>query len=185
MPLGPNFESVLQAARVGADWAWAQIYRDLSPSVLRYLRAQGAKEPEDLLGEVFVCIVRSLPGFTGDESDFRAWTFTCARNCLIDAWRRDGRRPLEYVPDEILMSAAESDSAEAEVMRRLAYKRVVATLATLTSHQREIIFLRIVVGLSIDEVARVLGRSSGSVKSLQSRGLAALRREISREAVSK
>lgn len=185
MPLGPNFDSVLQAARVGADWAWTRIYRDLSPSVLRYLKAQGAKEPEDLLGEVFVSIVRSLSTFAGTETEFRAWVFTCARNRLIDSWRRDGRRPVEYVPDEQLAAAGQAESAESEAMRRLAYERVQATLSRLSVYQREVIFLRVVVGLSIEEVAQVLGRSSGSVKSLQSRGLATLRREISREAVSK
>jgi RNA polymerase sigma-70 factor (ECF subfamily) len=185
VPLGPNFESCLQAARVGADWAWTQIYRDLSPSVLRYLRAQGAKEPEDLLGDVFVCVVKSLPTFDGGEPEFRSWVFKCARNSLIDSWRRAGRRPVVYVPDELLGSAGQADSAEAEAMRRLAYERVRATLGKLSRHQCEVIFLRVVAGLSIEEVAHVLGRSSGSVKSLQSRGLAALRREISREAVSK
>jgi RNA polymerase sigma factor (sigma-70 family) len=183
--LGSNFEGVLQAARLGADWAWTQIYRDLSPSVLRYLRAQGAKEPEDLLGDVFLCIVRAIATFEGTEPEFRAWVFKCSRNALIDSWRREGRRPVEYVPSELLVGAGEADSAEAEAMRRLAYDRVQATLGTLSRHQREVIFLRVVAGLSIDEVAIVLGRSPGSVKSLQSRGLATLRREISREAVSK
>lgn len=185
MSLGPNFETLLQAARLGADWAWTEIYRDLSPSVLRYLRAQGAREPEDLLGEVFLSVVRSLPTFSGAEQDFRAWVFTCARNVLIDAWRREGRRPIEYVPDELLGGTGQAESAEAEAMRRLAYERVRVALDRLSDHQREVIFLRVIVGLSIDEVARVLDRSSGSVKSLQSRGIAALRREISRRPVSK
>lgn len=185
MPLGPNFETVIQAARVGADWAWTQIYRDLSPSVLRYLRARGAKEPEDLLGEVFVSVVRALPTFEGGETEFRAWVFKCARNSFIDSWRREGRRPVEYVPDELLANVGQAESAESEAMRRHSYERVRAILGGLSDYQREVIFLRVIVGLSIEEVACVLGRSCGSVKSLQSRGLAALRREISREAVSK
>ena len=184
MPLGPSFEGVLQAARVGAEWAWTQIYRDLSPVVLRYLRAQGAKEPEDLLGEVFVRVVRFLPTFTGDEPEFRAWVFRVARNAFIDSWRREGRRPLEYVPDELLTGVGVVESAETEAMRRLTYERVCVTLGKLSDYQREVIFLRVIVGLSIEEVALVLGRSPGSVKSLQLRGLAALRREISQEAVS-
>jgi RNA polymerase sigma-70 factor (ECF subfamily) len=185
MPIGPNFETMLQAARVGSDWAWTQLYRDLSPAVLRYLRARGAKEPDDLVGEVFVTVVRSLPTFSGGESEFRAWVFTCARNLLVDSWRRDGRRPVEYVPDELLPEVGDNRSAEAEALHRMASESVRSTLERLSPHQREVIFLRVVVGLSIEEVARVLGRSPGSVKSLQSRGLATLRRETSREAVSK
>lgn len=75
MSLGVNFPSVLDAARTGAEWAWTAIYRDLSPAVLRYLRARGAREPEDVLGEVFLQVVRSISHFSGEEHDFRAWVF--------------------------------------------------------------------------------------------------------------
>lgn len=184
MSLGPNFDSVLQAARVGAEWAWVQLYRELSSPVLRYLRANGAREPEDLLGEVFVHVVKSLPSFEGSECEFRAWVFKTARNIHIDAWRREGRRPVEYRSDALQDCIGESESAEALVLRRLAYDRVQTTLARLSRHQREVIFLRIIAGLSIEEVANVLGKSPGAVKSLQSRGLCALHREISRGAVS-
>ncbi len=54
------FASQLTAARTGADWAWERIYRSLAPSVIGYLRAQGASEPEDVAGEVFVQIVRQV-----------------------------------------------------------------------------------------------------------------------------
>lgn len=184
MPLGPDFDSMLQAARVGAEWAWAGIYRDLAPIVLRYLRAQGSAEPEDLLGEVFVSVVRKLPTFQGEEPEFRAWVFTIARNALIDAWRRDGRRPVDYVADPLLLDARQVLSAEDDAMRRLAHERVSATLGRLSPHQREVVFLRVIAGLSIDECARVLGKRPGAVKSLQARGLAAIRREILRGAVS-
>ena len=63
--LGENFSGTLEAARTGADWAWAAIYRDLSPAVLGYLRARGAHEPEDVTGEVFVQVVRDLQRFNG------------------------------------------------------------------------------------------------------------------------
>lgn len=185
MTIGPNFESVLQAARVGADWAWSAIYRDLSPSVLRYLHARGAKDPEDVLGEVFVSIVRSLDTFAGGESEFRAWVFRCARNAAIDASRRESRRSLDYVADDELRERPGGLSAEEDVLRNLAVDRVLTLLAAVSEQQREVIRLRVLVGLTIEETAQVLGRSCGSVKSLQVRGFAALRREIAREAVSK
>lgn len=181
--IGTSFDSVLQAARVGAEWAWTQLYRDLSPAVLRYLRAHGASEPEDLLGEVFVQVVTKVSAFEGSETEFRAWVFTIARNQTIDAWRRAGRRPVDYVPMELL-EVGESQSAEADALRRLAYRRVSATLAELSPEQRDVIFLRIIAGLSIEQVARMLGKKPGAIKALQSRGLAAIRRNISREAVS-
>lgn len=185
MPLGHDFESTLQAARLGTEWAWVRIYKDLSPAILRYLQAQGAHEPEDLLGEVFLRVVRSLPSFDGSEPSFRAWVFKTARNCLIDSWRHDGRRPVEYMPLEKLTCADESESAEAVALRHENYERVQATLSRLPDRQRDVIFLRVLAGLSVNEVAEVLGKSCGAVKSMQARGLAALHREIMRGAVSK
>jgi len=71
-----DYASVIQAALSGAEWAWTALYRDLAPRILRYLRAHGAREPEDVLGEVFVLIVRNLPRFEGGGREFRAWAFT-------------------------------------------------------------------------------------------------------------
>lgn len=184
MTIGHDFDTVLQAARVGAEWAWAKIYRDLSPPLLRYLRAHGAESAEDLLGDAFVQVVRGLPGFSGSEPQFRAWVFAIARNQMLDHWRRTNRRPVDYVAPEELHGLAGAQSTEDEAMRTLAYERVRATLSRLTPDQRDVIFLRVIAGLSIDEVASVLGKKSGAVKSLQMRGLAAIRREISGEAVS-
>ena len=67
--LGENFPGTLAAARIGSEWAWTGIYRDLAPAVLGYLRARRAHEPEDLTGEVFLQVVRDLPRFQGGERD--------------------------------------------------------------------------------------------------------------------
>ena len=73
MSLGERFASVLGAAGTGERWAWEAIYRELSPTVLGYLRAQGASEPGDLTGEVFLQVVRGLrtprSGKAGDQQD--------------------------------------------------------------------------------------------------------------------
>lgn len=185
MAIGPEFPTVLQAARVGAEWAWTVLYRDLSPQVLRYLNGQRVRDPEDRLGDVFVSVVRSIDTFEGGESDFRAWVFRCARNAVIDSWRRDGRRPLDLVPDEELHGAVTTLSAEDDALGGLELASVRTMLDRLSDRQREVIFLRVVVGLSIDECAAVLRRTPGSVKSLQLRGLATLKRIFFGEAVSK
>src|SRR3954470_22954958 len=97
------FEDVLGAARAGAEWAWERIYAELSPRVAGYLRALGAGDPEDLVGEVFLQVVRGLDGFEGDEAAFRTWVFTIAHRRLVDDLRRRRRRPpgpsLEDVPE--------------------------------------------------------------------------------------
>jgi RNA polymerase sigma factor (sigma-70 family) len=174
-----DFPSVIVAARGGDDWAWTAIYREYSPPVLRYLRGRGAREPEDLLGEVFVQIVRNIEQFEGSASDFRTWVFVIARNRLIDEHRSAGRHPVDSVTDEVLTAAVGSGHAEDDAMHRMANKRVMAVLERLTPDQRDVLFLRLFARLTVEEVAQVIGKRPGAVKALQSRGLAAIRREIS------
>lgn len=179
-----DFASVLAAARVGAEWAWALIYRDLSPQVARYLRAHGAPEPDDLLGDVFVQVVRGLPSFEGGSDEFRAWVLTIARNQLVDAWRHDSRRPVDPASHELESGSWVGGDTEDEAMASIGDAEVRAVVGRLSPDQRDVLFLRVLVGLPIQDVAKVVGKSPGAVKSLQSRAIAAVRRQISREAVS-
>jgi RNA polymerase sigma-70 factor (ECF subfamily) len=177
MALGSSFDTVLQAARTGADWAWARIYDDLAPALLRYLTLRGASEPEDLLGDVFVSIVRALSSFEGTEPEFRAWAFKMARNGLIDSWRREGRRRVDYLPDIPASSAGAAPSAEAVALLHDSHQRVVAVLAALTADQRDVVYLRIVAGLTLEQVSRVVGKPVTAVKSLQWRAIATIRKK--------
>ena len=90
-----RFAALLEEARAGSESAWAEIYRDLAPAVHGYLRTSGAPDPEDTLSEVFLQIARDVPGFEGDERQFRSWVFTIAHHRLIDDRRAAGRRPPE------------------------------------------------------------------------------------------
>ncbi|HEY3019439.1 MAG TPA: sigma factor, partial [Solirubrobacteraceae bacterium] len=93
-----SFDNVLQAARAGAEWAWERLYGALAPKVAGYLRANGAADPEDLTGEVFLQVVRGLERFSGDEHAFGAWVFTIAHRRLVDDLRRRSRRPVAPAP---------------------------------------------------------------------------------------
>src|SRR3954469_7805866 len=98
-------ESVLPAARAGADWAWERIYRELAPSVTGYARAHGAAEPEDLTGEVFLQVVRGLERFAGRGRAFGAWVFRSAHRRGVDARRGRARRPVSPAAPEVIASA--------------------------------------------------------------------------------
>jgi RNA polymerase sigma-70 factor, ECF subfamily len=174
-----EFPSVLAAARVGAEWAWAAIYREYSPPVLRYLKGRRAREPEDLLGEVFVQVVRNLTGFEGAERDFRTWVFVIARNRLIDEHRGASRNPIDSVPDDEFADVAGPGHAENDALDRLADQQVMAVLDRLTADQRDVLFLRLFARLTVDEIASIIGKRPGAVKALQSRALARIRRETS------
>lgn len=178
MTLSGDFDTTLMAARTGAEWAWRNLYRDLAPAVLRYLRARGAPEPEDLTGDVFVQVVRKLDQFSGGEDDFRGWVITIAHHRLIDSARSRTRRPVDPAPDEVLTAAGGSGDPEHEALTRIASEDVQRALKALSRDQQDVVFLRLIAGLSVNEVAAALGKRPGAVKTLQVRALATLRRNL-------
>lgn len=167
---------MLEAARAGAEWAWSRLYSDLSAAVLGYLRTRGAAEPEDLLGEVFVQVARHAGTFEGEYTAFRSWVFTVAYHRLVDERRYRARRPV--APGEIPEAARGTGDTETEALDDLATDEVVALLETLTPEQRDVLLLRVVGDLSVEDVARIVGRRPGAVKALQRRGLESLRRSL-------
>jgi RNA polymerase sigma-70 factor (ECF subfamily) len=182
--LGESFSEVLLAARTGAEWAWTILYRDLAPAVLGYLRARRAPEAEDLLGEVFLQLVRDLSRFEGDERDFRAWAFTVAHHRLLDDQRRRLRRPVEPAPDAVIERSSALGDVEEEALEQLRTAEVRRMIGALSPEQQSVLLLRILGGLTVAEVARVLGKRPGAIKALQRRGLAAIERELSDEGVT-
>lgn len=167
-----SFESVLFAARAGAEWAWGRIYEDLAPSVAGYLRAHGAADPEDLVGEVFLQVVRGLDRFSGPEPAFRAWVFTIAHRRLVDDLRRRSRRPVVPVEPEVLgeMAGAGGDVGD-EAMAGLDAERVKAAIAELPPDQRSVLLLRILGDMTIEQIADAMGKRPGAIKALQRRAL--------------
>jgi RNA polymerase sigma-70 factor (ECF subfamily) len=180
MPFAEPFQRVLSAAKAGAPWAYERLFRSLSPAVCGYLRLQGAREPDDLTSEVFLGAFAGIGSFQGDEARFRSWVFTIAHRRLVDERRRLGCRPA--MADGPPPERAGGD-VEEEALRRLSADRVRAVCAGLAPDQRDVLLLRLVSGLTIEAVAAALGKSSGAVKALQRRGLAALRRQADTEGV--
>lgn len=178
MPLGDRYEEVLAGARAGADWAWSQLYRDLAPQVRGYLAAQGALDPDDLAGEVFLQVVRGLSGFSGDEDGLRAWVFTIAHHRLIDDRRKRQRRATDPQPHEDMEAAFGPELAEEEALARLGGEEVLRLLGRLTEEQRTVLALRLVGNLTIAEVAEIVGRTVNATKALQRRGLRILREQL-------
>ncbi len=95
--IGPSFPTVLDAAQRGDEQAFVELWRDLQPAVLRYLRVAAPAAAEDLAADTWVSVIRRLGQFTGDERAFRAWVFTAARHRAVD-WHRWTRRPRHSRP---------------------------------------------------------------------------------------
>jgi RNA polymerase sigma-70 factor (ECF subfamily) len=172
-PRDEPFDEILSGARARADWAWARIYEELAPKLIGYLRAHGAEDPEDLAGEVFLQMVRGMPGFSGDWADFRAWTFTIAHRRLIDDRRRRTRRPVSAAPEDVMRRGradARGDVCE-DAEARMADASVRAAIDQLPPDQKAVVLLRIIGDLTVEQVAVAVGKRPGAVKALQRRGL--------------
>ncbi len=176
--LAEQFAGVLSAARAGADWAWARIYDSLSPSLLGYLRARGAPDPDGICGEVFCQLVREINRFEGDEAGFRSWVFVMAHHRLLDDLRRRRRRPEALADAEELATFEDPGDLETEVVSRATEDEIRALIGELTPAQRDVLLLRVFGGMKIEEVATAVGRRVGAVKALQRRGLDVLRRRL-------
>jgi len=180
---GPHFEEVLAAARDGQEWAWAAMFGDLAGPLFGYLRAQGSRDPEDLLSEVFLQVARNLRTFTGTEAGFRSWVFTVAHSRIIDERRRRRRHPVDPVASIADLVPAQDDITSGAALDAVMSDGVEAILQRLAPAQRDVLLLRIVAGLTVPEVAALVRRSEGAVKALQRRGLDELRRRFDLEGI--
>lgn len=177
MRTGLPFHDVLAAAQAGAAWAFEVLYRDLSPTVTGYLRMHGAAEPDDLASETFLGVFTGLAGFRGDEDALRAWVFTIAHRRLVDDWRRRSRRP-QVAGDPGDLTELLGGDVEDDALVGVGTETVHRLCALLPDDQRSVLLLRILADLTVEQVAQAMGRSVGSVKALQRRGLRALRAEV-------
>jgi RNA polymerase sigma-70 factor, ECF subfamily len=173
VPTTEQFDSALTGARANADWAWHLLHEWYAPTVLQFLRSQRADHPEDLLGEVFVDVVRSLHTFSGGPDEFRSWLMRIAHNRFLDERRAHGRRPATAaMSDE--QAASSAPGADEAVLARSDEQRLYRLLRVLPEDQRAAVFMRVVLEMPPAEIALVMERRVGSTKMLIQRGLKTL-----------
>ncbi len=178
-----QLDDVLRAAQTGEAWALRSLYEELAPRVHGYLRSRGATEPEDLTSEVFLTVFPRLATLTGGAAGVRTLLFSVAHARLVDDLRRQSRRQPTVVFDQS-HDARTAPSSEDEALGRLQTERVRRLLGGLPADQRDVLMMRIVGDLTVEQVAEVMGRSPGAVKQLQRRGLLALRARMGEEGVT-
>ncbi len=175
---------VRRAQRGDAD-AVGHLYDAHHQALFRYVWSRLGERAlaEDITGEVFMRMLSALPRYRVSAAPFRAWLYQIARNLLIDHYRRTGDHvalPLQQV--DLVGSAAVDMTTLVE--EQLTLERVHQALARLDATQREVVTLRFLSGLSLQEAAALLGKSEMAVKALQHRGLAALRQALVQEQVA-
>jgi RNA polymerase sigma-70 factor (ECF subfamily) len=182
--IGAEFDAVLVAAKAGDDAAVVRFYRDLNPTLVRFLGAQAAGAGEDLAQEVWLAAAKGLESFSGDENGFRAWMFTIARRQLISHWRQAGRRPQRVVDPADLADLGPSSEDEVE-SGILADEAVFALVDGLSREQAEIVLLRVVAGFDAEQVGAIVGKRASTVRVLQHRALRRLAQRFAEESVTK
>jgi signal transduction histidine kinase len=140
---GERFETVITAAALGVEWAIGLLYREFHPMLLRYLRARGAPSPDEAAETVWTEVARGLPTFSGDEVAFRRWLFGSARALLLPGG------PLDGAADPSGMSGA---------LRRV---------AGLPAAHADVLLLKALGNLDVDDVAMITGQEAGAVRLLE------------------
>ncbi len=172
--------AIVERCRQGDALAWEALVREYQGRVfavaLHYLRS--SEDARDLAQEVFIKVYRSLDTFTGEG--FLAWLLRLARNACIDRLRRlKARPPASDVPVEDSTSLADpgpspEDTWWSDTRRQLVHR----AMNRMSEQNREIIQLKEIQGLKIDEIAAMLALPIGTVKSRSSRARLELARRV-------
>ena len=164
-------------AKGGDPWAFGRLFDEYHEPVYRFIanRVKRPSDAEDLTQLVFVKALEALPRYESRGVPFGGWLFRLARNVVIDHIRT--RR--EHTTLDLIVERSSSDDGPGELaVLRQEMDTVATAIRRLTPEQREAIELRFFAGLSAREAAEVMGRQEGTIRGLQFRALAALRREL-------
>ncbi len=170
-------ERLVGAARNGDPEAFGALFDHYHGPVYRYVAARVGRpsDAEDLAQLVFVKALEALPRYESRGVPFGGWLFRLARNVVIDHVRT--RR--EHTTLDLIVERSGDDAGPDELaVLRQEMDNVATALRRLTPEQREAIELRFFAGLSAREAAEAMGRQEGTIRGLQFRAIAALRREL-------
>jgi RNA polymerase sigma-70 factor (ECF subfamily) len=185
---GDGLDASVSAAVEGEPRAIEAVLASIRPLVVRYCRARVGRQErnfasaDDVAQEVCLAVLTALPSYRDQGRPFLAFVYGIAAHKVADAHRAAGRNrsePVADVPDE-----PESDAGpEQKALRQELTREMGELLQVLPDKQREIVLLRVVVGLSAEETAEAVGSTPGAVRVAQHRALARLRKTLSAEEV--
>ena len=176
-------EELVARAMTGDRRAVAEVITTVRPLVVRYCRARlgrfdrSSVSADDVAQEVCVAVLTALPGYRVQGRPFLAFVYGIASHKVIDAHRsatRNRSEPVSDVPDRI----ASADGPEQHTLRAELSEEMGRLLEKLPEKQREILVLRVVVGLSAEETAELVGSTPGAVRVAQHRALGRLRKSM-------
>jgi len=167
---------LVERARKGDPAAWEAPYRGLYPRLRAYLVSRaGSHIADDLASETMTRAVAAIERYRHESCGFDGWVFGIARRVSADHHRKRYRRRLAAVPNDPAPVEERFEIADDHAELRRAF-------AHLRAEERELLELRVVAGLSVSDVAGVLHKSQGAVRTAQSRALGRLRGLLAVEA---
>jgi len=169
-------ELVARAGRSDPD-AWEALYRRVYPGLLAYAsRRLDHERARDAVAETMARAIARIDRFEWRGGGFDAWLYGILRHVVLDAHRargRDAGRRERSAPGHAGPLEHTLDNEDAREVR--------AAFGRLNADDRELLELRVVAGLTAEEVGDVLGKRPGAIRMAQSRALERLRRELERD----
>ena len=173
-------EIALTGATRGDEGSLSALYRALNPPLLRYLRHHVGPAAEDVAADVWLALAPQLQGFDGSFAELRALMFTIARRRVVDHYRRKARRPDAVSIDDSFDCAAGEETETLVLDELTAQGAVEALVRCLPADQAEIVLLRVLGELEIEQIASIVGKTTGAVRVAQHRALHRLQRTFSK-----
>ena len=179
-PDDTDLTGLVAAARCGDEVAFARLYRHFAERVFRFclFRVGRPSDAEDLTQQVFLRVVEALPRFEDRGRPFAAWLFRIARNVTIDFRRAHRDQPdLDAIP--VAFEVDRRDDLNSAIERDV----LLEAMNGLTRDQRDVIWYRYFADLPTSAIAELMARDEVTVRSLQTRAIAALRRRLDDDGV--
>lgn len=175
-----SFErELVQAAQRGDELAITQLYERYFDRIYRYtvIKTGDPHESEDITQEVFLRAFRDIKKFEWKGAPFSSWLYRIAHNQIVDRARQQKRHPSAALGDD-LTGSHWRDNPQSAVEIRSELEQLVTAVKQLTPAQREVLALRFTSELPLSHVAIVMGKTVGSVKSLQHSTIVKLRKKL-------
>ncbi|NNN18241.1 MAG: sigma-70 family RNA polymerase sigma factor [Acidimicrobiaceae bacterium] len=171
-----DLEAAIQGAKTGNEAAIVVLFRSFNPQLIRYLRHSLPNDYEDVASETWVAIAKGLDNFNGNSRDFRSWMFAISRKKVVDHFRASGKAKQAIEQEQQHFQStnyADSwDTTAGPALANLSAEEAIeALVATLPPHHAEVLLLRVVADLSVEEVAHIVEKSPEAVRVIQHRAI--------------
>src|SRR5438128_2818116 len=173
-----HVRGLVERAQAGAREALEELYLIHFDRIYSYLHVSvgNRHDAEDLTTQTFMRMLESIKRFRWRSAPFSAWLFRIAHNLAMDHFRASRRwQPEEEIPeprDEI------EPSAEVAAMQSIGRQSMLELIEGLSTEQQQVLTLKFVFNLPNAEVATILGKTDGAIKSLQHRALVSLQKQL-------